>query len=84
MIGLQGVALIQSEKVDLFDPKQLALGAVILVVGIGGSVFPGGNIPIVLPGLKSAFPAGLPAIATSAVVGILLNVIFLIFPPKRV
>jgi hypothetical protein len=32
--------------------------------------------------LKVAFPDGLPAIATSAVVGILLNAIFLIFPPK--
>jgi uracil permease len=82
VIGLQGVALIQSEKVDLFDPKQLAIGAVILVIGIGGSVFAGGNLPIIIPGLKVAFPDGLPAIATSAVVGIVLNAIFLIIPPK--
>jgi uracil permease len=75
IIGLQGVALIQSEKVDLFDPKQLAVGAVILVVGIGGSVFPGGNLPVLLPG-------GLPSIATSALLGIVLNAIFLIFPPQ--
>lgn len=75
IIGLQGVALIQSEKVDLFDPKQLAIGAVILVVGIGGSVFPGGNLPVLLPG-------GLPSIATSALLGIVLNAIFLIFPPQ--
>ncbi|HHX66100.1 MAG TPA: xanthine permease [Chloroflexi bacterium] len=83
IIGLQGVALIQSEKVDLFDPQQLAIGAVILIIGIGGSMFPGGNLPIVPPLLDSAFPDGLPAIATSAMVGILLNAIFLIFPPKK-
>ncbi len=82
VIGLQGVALIQSEKVNLFDPKQLAIGAVILIIGIGGAVFPGGNLPIKLPGLQAVFPEGLPSIATSAVVGILLNAIFLIFPPK--
>ena len=83
IIGLQGVALIQSEKVDLFDPRQLAIGAVITVVGIGGSMFDGGALPINIAGLEVAFPGGLPAIATSAVVGILLNVVFLIFPPKK-
>ena len=82
VIGLQGVALIQSEKVDLFDPRQLAIGAVILVVGIGGSVFEGGNIPIAVPWLGVAFADGLPAIATSAVLGIVLNAIFLLVPPK--
>jgi len=82
VIGLQGVALIQSEKVDMFDPRQLAIGAVILVIGIGGASFPGGNLPINVPGLEVVFPGGLPAIATSAVVGILLNVVFLIFPSK--
>ncbi len=80
VIGLQGVALMQSEKVDLFDPKQLAIGAVILVVGIGGSMFPGGNLPLAIPGV---FPDGLPAIATSAVVGIVLNLVFLLFPTKN-
>ena len=74
VIGLQGVALIQSEKVDLFDPRQLAVGAVITVIGIGGAAFPGGNIPV------GSFQ--LPSIATSAVVGILLNAIFLLFPPR--
>ncbi len=76
VIGLQGVALIQSEKVDLFDPRQLAVGAIIMIIGIGGSAFPGKNIPL--------GPWELPAIATAALVGILLNAIFLIFPaPKK-
>src|SRR3972149_10880997 len=56
-------------------PEQLAIGASILVVGIGGAAFPGGNIPI--------WGWQLPSIATSAVVGILINLIFLIFPPER-
>jgi uracil permease len=73
IIGLQDVALMQSEKVDLFNPKELAIGALILIVGIGGSMgFPGGMITF--GGLQ------LPAIASAAVVGILLNAIFLIFP----
>jgi uracil permease len=72
IIGLQGIALIQSEKVDLFDPRQLAVGALITVIGIGGAAFPGGNIPV--------GNMELPSIATAAVVGIVVNAIFLIFP----
>lgn len=82
VIGMQGIALMMSEKVNLFDPKQLAIGAAILIVGVGGHIgFPGGFLPI--PLLKGVFPNGWPAIATAAVVGILLNVIFLIFKPKN-
>jgi uracil permease len=74
VIGMQGIALMQENKVNLFDPLQLAVGAVILVIGIGGNIgFPGGFLPITIPGV---FPQGLPAIATSAVVGILMYVIF--------
>lgn len=74
VIGMQGIALIQENKVNLFDPLQLAVGAVIMVIGIGGNIgFPGGFLPIAIPGI---FPQGLPAIATSAVVGILMYVIF--------
>jgi uracil permease len=74
VIGMQGIALMQAHKVNLFDPLELALGAVILVVGIGGNIgYPGGFIPIVVPGV---FPQGLPAIATAAVVGIVMNLVF--------
>ncbi|BDG60789.1 uracil-xanthine permease family protein [Caldinitratiruptor microaerophilus] len=71
VIAMQGVALMQEEKVDLFDPRQLAIGAIILVIGLGGAAMEGGNIPIW--GMK------LPSIATAAVVGILLNLVFLAF-----
>ena len=83
VIGMQGIALMMSEKVNLFDPKELAIGAIILIVGIGGNIgFNGGFLPV--PALKGIFPFGWPAIATGAVLGILLNLIFLIFgAPKR-
>lgn len=77
IIGMQGVALMQAEKVNLYDPRQLAIGATILVVGIGGNIGYGGNLPI--PILQGIFPNGLPAIATAAVLGIILNLIFLAF-----
>jgi uracil permease len=76
---MQGVALIVAEKVDLYDPRQLAIGAVILVVGIGGHIGFGGNLPIeVLTGIFPQRPAGHPD--RRGVLGILLNLIFRIFP----
>jgi uracil permease len=82
VIGMQGIALMQEHKVSMFDPRNLAVGAVIMIVGIGGNIgFPGGFIPVTVPGI---FPNGLPAIATAAVLGILINAIFLIFKPSSV
>ena len=79
VIGMQGIALMIEHKVNMFDPKQLSIGAVIMVIGIGGHIgFPDGLIPI--PVLQGIFPNGLPAIATGALLGILLNAVFLIFP----
>jgi uracil permease len=78
VIGMQGIALMIAERVNLFDPRQLAIGAVILIVGIGGNIgYDGGFLPI--PALKGVFPYGWPAIATAAVAGILINLIFVIF-----
>jgi uracil permease len=83
VIGMQGIALMMSEKVNLFDPRQLAIGAVILIVGIGGNIgYPGGFIPF--PIMQGLFPNGLPAIATGAVLGILLNLVFVFFKPPVV
>jgi uracil permease len=80
VIGMQGVALIQSEKVNLFDPKQLAVGAIILVCGIGGNLaLPNGLFPFQIPYL---FPNGIPAIVFAAIMGILVNTIFLLVPPS--
>ncbi len=77
VIGMQGVALIQSEKVNLFDPKQLAIGAVILITGIGGNLaLPNGVFPFKIPFL---FPDGIPAIVFAAIVGILINLVVVLF-----
>ena len=83
VIGMQGIALMMAEKVNLFDPAQLAIGATILIVGIGGNIgYPGGFLPF--PILQGLFPQGLPAIAAGAVAGILMNLIFVIFKPAGV
>jgi len=83
IIGMQGIALMMAEKVNLFDPAQLAIGAVILIVGIGGNIgFPGGFLPI--PLFQGLFPQGWPAIATGAVAGILLNLILQFWKPPVV
>jgi uracil permease len=82
VIGMQGIALMVENKVNLFSPRTLAVGATIMVIGIGGNIgYPGGFLPIIIPGI---FPSGLPAIATAAVVGILVNAIFLLFAPPKV
>jgi uracil permease len=82
VIGVQGIALMMAEKVDLYDPGKLAIVALILVVGIGGNIGYGGNIPI--PLLKGIFPFGWPAIAAGAVFGILINLLFLAIKPPKV
>lgn len=82
VIGMQGIALIQSEKVNLFDPKQLAVGAMILILGIGGNLgLANGVFPFQIPVL---FPNGIPAIVFAAIMGILLNAMFLIFRSKTI
>jgi uracil permease len=83
VIGMQGIALMMAEKVNLFDPAQLAIGATILIVGIGGNIgFPGGFLPI--PLFQGLFPSGWPAIATGAVFGILMNLILVFWKPPVV
>nr|WP_308742035.1 solute carrier family 23 protein [uncultured Anaerocolumna sp.] len=68
VIGAQGIAIMMEKKVDLFVAKNLAVIAIILIIGLGGSFgFSNGMIPM--------FGAEFPAIASAAVVGILLNLI---------
>jgi uracil permease len=82
VIGMQGIALMVESKTNLFDPRTLSVGAIIMIVGIGGNIgYPGGFLPITAGNI---FPNGLPAIATGAVLGIALNAIFLIFKTPQV
>lgn len=68
VIAAQGVTIIMDKKVDMFSSKNLAVIAIIMIIGIGGSFgFPGGMIPM--------FGIELPAIATAAVCGIVLNLV---------
>ncbi len=81
-IGMQGIALITEKEVDLVsDPLQLAIGATIMVIGIGGNIgYPGGLLPIIVPGI---FPSGLPAIATAAFVGVVMHLALSWYKPAK-
>ncbi|NLG81924.1 MAG: xanthine permease [Bacilli bacterium] len=68
VIGAQGIAIMLDKKVDMFSARNLAVIAVILIIGLGGHFnYEGGMIPM--------FGVKLPAIATAAIVGILLNLV---------
>jgi uracil permease len=68
IIAAQGVAIMIEKKVSMFDSKSLAVVAVILVIGLGGTYgFAGGMIPV--------FGMQLPAIAAAALFGIVLNLV---------
>ncbi len=66
-IAAQGLAIMIDKKVDMFDSKNIAIIATIMVVGIGGQYAFGGNIPF--------FGMNVPCIAGAAIVGIILNII---------
>lgn len=66
VIAAQGVAIMLEKQVDMFSAKNLAVIAVILVVGLGGTFkYSQGAIEI--------FGGKIPAIAAAAILGILLN-----------
>ncbi|KAF5064903.1 solute carrier family 23 protein [Proteiniclasticum sp. QWL-01] len=68
VIAAQGIAIIIEKQVDMFSSKNLAIISVILIIGLGGSFyFPESMIPF--------FGVRFPAIATAAIVGILLNLL---------
>ncbi|MDR1735180.1 MAG: xanthine permease [Oscillospiraceae bacterium] len=67
VIAAQGVAIMIEKKTNMFSSKNLAVIAVILILGVGGCIISGGTIPF--------FGANLPAIATAAVAGIVLNLL---------
>ncbi len=76
VIAAQGITIMVNKKVDLFDAKNLAVIATIMIIGLGGTyAFDGGMIPVF--GLK------LPAIASAAIFGILLNLLLSIKGKKR-
>ena len=75
VIGAQGIAIMIERKVDMFDARNMAVIAVVLIIGIGGSFVNGGMIPM--------FGIELPAIATAAIAGILFNLLLNIGKQKE-
>lgn len=74
-IAAQGAAIMIEKKVDMFSPKNIAVIATIMVIGLGGNYAFGGNIPF--------FGIEVPCIAGAAIFGILLNLILSIGEKKQ-
>lgn len=66
-IAAQGIAIMIDKKCDMFDSKNIAVIATVMVIGIGGQYAFGGNIPF--------FGMNIPCIAGAAIFGILLNLL---------
>lgn len=69
VIAAQGITIMINRRVDMFSAKNMAVIAVVLIVGVGGSFGFGGT------GMIPIFGAQLPAIATAAVLGIVFNLL---------
>ena len=64
-IAAQGMAIMIDKNVDMFDSKNIAVIALICIVGIGGQYAFGGNIPL--------FGMNIPCVAGAAIAGIIMN-----------
>ncbi len=73
-IAAQGIAIMIDKKVDMFSSKNIAVIAVIMVIGLGGQYSFGGNIPF--------FGHNIPCVAGASVFGILLNALLSIGEKK--
>lgn len=68
VIAAQGIAIMMEKQLDMFQAKNLAIIAVMFIIGLGGSFkYPDGMIRIW--GIKA------PAIASAAIIGIVLNLL---------
>ena len=66
-IAAQGIAILIDKKVSMFDSKNIAVIALVSIVGIGGQFAFGGNVPL--------FSLNIPCISCAAIMGILLNLL---------
>ena len=66
-IAAQGIAILIDKGVSMFDSKNIAVIAVVCIVGLGGQYAFGGSIPF--------FGASVPCVAGAALSGIILNLI---------
>ncbi|HWQ05860.1 MAG TPA: solute carrier family 23 protein [Feifaniaceae bacterium] len=74
-IAAQGIAIMIDRKCDMFDARNIAVIAVIMIIGIGGQYQFGGMIPF--------FGIKVPCIAGAAIAGILLNLLLSIGRKKE-
>lgn len=74
-IAAQGIAIIIDKKVSMFDSKNIAVIALVCIVGLGGNFAFGGSIPF--------FGFTLPCISAAAISGIILNAILSIGEKKQ-
>jgi len=74
-IAAQGIAIMIENKADMFDAKNIAVIAVIMIIGLGGQYQFGGNIPF--------FGIEVPCVAGAAIVGIVLNLLLSIGRKKE-
>ena len=66
-IAAQGIAILIDKGVSMFDSKNIAVIALVCIVGLGGQYAFGGNIPF--------FNMMIPCVAGAALSGIILNLI---------
>lgn len=66
-IAAQGIAILIDKGVSMFDSKNIAVIALVCIIGLGGQYAFGGTIPF--------FSLNVPCVAGAAIAGILLNLI---------
>ena len=66
-IAAQGIAILIDKGVSMFDSKNIAVIALVCIIGLGGQYAFGGTIPF--------FSMNIPCVAGAAVAGIILNLI---------
>lgn len=66
-IAAQGIAILIDKKVSMFDSKNIAVIALVCIVGVGGQFAFGGQVPF--------FGLNIPCISCAAILGIILNLI---------
>lgn len=74
-IAAQGIAILIDKSVSMFDTKNIAVIAIVCIVGVGAHFAFGGVVPF--------FGANIPDIAAGALAGILLNLILSIREKKE-
>ncbi|HBL85294.1 MAG: xanthine permease [Clostridiales bacterium GWF2_38_85] len=83
-IAAQGIAIMIDKKVDMFNPKNIAVIATIMVIGVGGQYVFDGNIPFYIQMANEVKQINIPCIAGAAVFGIVLNLILSIGKKEKV